>query len=112
VKVTRKQIVTALEMTEDRDPGKLTLSKGLFTFRKGYFYRHGRTAEDVFVNTLQRLSDQGFKVSNVEYGDHWAAFDGGAGVRKTSHWWMTCKIEEKTTDYVVVCGDGYVAIAA
>lgn len=89
--VTREAVLKALDW-QPSDPESLTFSKGFFTFRKGYFYTHGKTADQVFVNTVEKLNAAGFTVTDVEFGDKYAPFRGGENVKRNSHWWMKCKI--------------------
>ena len=61
---------------------------GSIVIRRGYFYRHGQDAEDFRIAVCKRLNDAGFQYSVKDYGDHWAAFKGGASLAKSSHWWV------------------------
>lgn len=92
MKTTRDEVVKALEIASD-DPGTLTLSKGFFTLRRGYYWRPKKTPEETFEATLQKLQAAGFTVADVEYGDHYAAFRGGESVKKNSHYWMKFRCE-------------------
>ena len=61
---------------------------GTILIRKGYFYTHGKDAQDYFLLVGKKLKDAGVPCSVKDYGDHWAAFKGGAALAKQSHWWV------------------------
>ena len=58
--------------------------KGVFTVRRGFFYRHGGTT-DKCVNTVL-LKIPGVKI--VDSGEIWKAFNGGALLKNQSHWYV------------------------
>ena len=63
---------------------------GVFTVRKGYFYRMSRTGE-TFKN---EVSENIPKANIIDYGDHWTSFKGGAPLAKSSHWYVKFTVDE------------------
>ena len=61
---------------------------GTIVVRRGYYYTHGKDAEDFFLAVGAALKKAGIQYSVKDYGDHWAAFKGGASLAKSSHWWV------------------------
>jgi hypothetical protein len=90
--MTRKELANLLNI-DVSDAGKISLSKGVFTLRREYFYRSGKTPQKVFSATLAKLKENGVKISNVEYGDKFASFKSGKGVRSNSHFWVSFEIK-------------------
>ena len=65
---------------------------GVFTIRRGYFYRNGNT-EETFKNFVcKKLDDKNIKYTILDYGDHWAPFRGGASLARSSHFFVKVKI--------------------
>lgn len=65
-------------------PDGLSKSKGVFTFRRGYFYTHGQTA-DGWRDTIQKALPD---AKIVDHGNHWAPFRGGAPLSRQSHFYV------------------------
>ena len=82
------------DMHEIVGGNKVSKHKGIFTARFGYFYRHGQSGESTRDKVVKRLTDAGIKHTVVDYGDHYAAFDGGAPIEKSSHFYVKFTIEE------------------
>ena len=61
---------------------------GTIVIRRGFFYRHGQDAEGFRIAVCKALNRTGLKYSIKDYGEHWAAFKGGASLAKQSHWWV------------------------
>ena len=68
--------------------------KGIFTARFGYFYRNGRTAESTHDTVVKWLNEAGINHTIVDYGDHWAPFQGGDPIEKSSHFYVKFTVEE------------------
>lgn len=66
------------------DKGHVTLYRGVWCVREGFFYRHGRTAEMLADNVREVVP----AMKLVECGEHNAPFCGGAGVKASSHFWV------------------------
>lgn len=64
-----------------------TISKrnGVFTVRMGFFYSHGRTAENLVAAVKSALPTAVI----LDSGEVWKAFRGGASTANQSHWWVT-----------------------
>ena len=102
-KITQVEVAEALGDSSWTDkPGRMSLRNGVFTMRKGYYYRHGANAESVFKSNLEKLN-AAFDVTDVDYGDHYASFKSGEGILKNSYWWMSFKLKRK--DPGIVSGD-------
>lgn len=61
---------------------------GTVVVRRGYFYTHGKDAEDFQLAVGNALQKAGIRYSIKDYGDNWARFRGGASLAKSSHWWV------------------------
>lgn len=62
----------------------VTLSRGVFTLREGFFYTHGRTAGTLVRRVLAAFP----KADVLDSGEVWKAFNGGAPLAKSSHWFV------------------------
>lgn len=66
---------------------------GTIKLRRGYFYKHGMTAEKYKNSVIERLFEAGADSIHVaDFGDHWAPFRGGASVAQNSHFYVNIKI--------------------
>ena len=68
----------------DDETGYVTYSKGVWTVREGYYYRHGKSEQHLADLVLKYFPEA--KIQDM--GDHWAMFNGGASIRRSSHWWV------------------------
>jgi len=80
-----KQVKEALEFTVDQVS---KLKNGHIMVRKGYFYRGGMNADKLKNFVLTKLLENGIVANVIDYGDHWAAFIGGASVARQSHFYV------------------------
>lgn len=62
---TVKQMREILDLGPDLEPGELTKSKGVFTYRRGFFYRHGGSAEKVKASVERDLNKAGHITARV-----------------------------------------------
>jgi len=62
---------------------------GIFTVRKGYFYRHGMSQE-ILAEKIKEIMPN---VEIIDTEDHWASFRGGASVAQGSHFMVKFKVE-------------------
>lgn len=76
---TLKEVKNALGSVAD-SVGKN--KSGNFVARRGFFYRHGKTATD-FTKDVQAVFPEAKIINSWE---HWTAFSGGASTAKSSHW--------------------------
>ncbi len=67
-------------------PDMLSKKDGVFTARRGFFYRHGKTSQELADKIAKK-----FKV--LDHGETFNPFNGGASVKNSSHFW--CKFELK-----------------
>ena len=88
--MTNKEIRAILQDHFGTETGAVSLHKGIWTVREGYFYRHGRSAETL-VKKVQGIFPQ---AHIIDQGDHWANFNGGASLKASSHFWVQFKIGE------------------
>lgn len=72
------------------DSNKISKSRGVFTYRVGFFYRHGGSSQIV----ADRLKAKIPNATIVDHGEKWVAFKGGAPLAKQSHWWVKFTINE------------------
>lgn len=63
-------------------------SGGAWTFRRGFFYTHGYTAERYAADIMQKLQAAGLNPKLLGSGEVWKSFKGGASIRAQSHWWV------------------------
>lgn len=94
MKITKQQVSEVLQLSENCDPQCLSLSSGVFTYRKGYYWTPSVAPIEFFRKNLQKLSEK-FDVTDVIYGDNYHPFRGGEGIKKNSHYWMKFKVKEK-----------------
>ncbi len=88
-KLTREQIAEHIGGDE------VTLYRGVYTVRRGYFYTHGHSADNLASDVL-RAFPMSAKIRDS--GDHWAAFRGGASLRASSHWWVKFTLDPRTAE--------------
>ncbi len=94
-KMTNKNTLEKLKtLLGAHSQDQLTFSNGRFTLRKGYYWRSKQTPEESFAKALAKLTEAGYKVKNVEYGDHYTNFKGGESVKKNSHFWLKFSLEK------------------
>ena len=93
----RKQ-PTAAEVMELIGCDAVSKRAGVFTARQGFFYRHGKTSEDL-VTTVEVMLTAADWVINVEdSGDVDRPFKGGAGVAANSHWYVRFTLTRKESE--------------
>ena len=80
-----RQSVVADQISRKRD--------GSIVFRDGYFYRHGQTPEQFRDRIIASMDKTGLKFTVTDFGDHWAAFNGGASLARSSHFYVEIKID-------------------
>jgi len=69
----------------ERIGGEVTKRAGVFTYRRGFFYRNGVTSQDV-VDMVKAAYPEAVVVDS---GEVWRSFRGAATTAKGSHWWVT-----------------------
>jgi hypothetical protein len=89
--MTTKEVKAALEGVVD------TIGKnkaGNFVARRGYFYRHGQSAE-TFASDVQKALPQAVIVNKW---DKWTAFRGGASTANQSHFGVEFAVNGETKE--------------
>ena len=56
--------------------------------RRGFFYKHGGSAESFAARVEAQLKEHGIEAYVVDKGEQWKAFRGGASLAQSSHWWV------------------------
>lgn len=86
----KKQTVTAT-MLREMFIEEVSKSKGVFIFRRGYFYRSG--TPDKYAEMIKnKLTQQGFQFTILESGDNWKPFKGGGTTAQNSHFYVKVNI--------------------
>ena len=75
----------AIELQEIIGFDHVSKSKGLFTIRKSFFYRHGYNSEKMVAKVKGRLDNAKIKYNIVDHYEHWAPFRGSDSIAKGSH---------------------------
>ena len=93
-KITRA--VVEKKLTVDQ----VTFSRGIFTVREGFFYTHGRTAQ----NLVDQVKAAFPEATILDSGEVWKAFRGGASVTAQSHWFVKFSFTVSLDDYLAPKG--------
>ena len=76
-------------------PDSISKNKdGHIVVRKGFYYKHGKSAEAQTAGIKRALDDAGIKHTIVKDGEHNAPFRGGASVGRQSHFYTHIKLHE------------------
>lgn len=67
---------------------------GSFVARRGYFYRNGMNEIAFKERIVDVLTAAGVNFHIVEYYDHWASFNGGAALARSSHFAVVFTVQE------------------
>ncbi len=85
----RGRAVTMAEVREKIFADSYSQKDGVFTVRKGFYYRFGKTAEDFKGHVLEA-----FPTAKIEdYGEVNKSFRGGASVANQSHWFVKFSVK-------------------
>ncbi len=76
MKLTKKKLIEILGVDDVR-----ILSDGSYRAMNQYFYKHGRSEDDI-VKTIKAKFPE---ARIIKTGDHYASFNGGDSVYKSSH---------------------------
>jgi len=79
-----KDIRQLLRERFGEEPGEVSLHKGEWTVRRGFFYTHGKTTDDLWQDVKTVLPSAKWGDS----GEEWKVFNGGASIKASSHWWV------------------------
>tara|TARA_R110000772_G_scaffold120186_1_gene226379 strand:- start:1143 stop:1391 length:249 start_codon:yes stop_codon:yes gene_type:complete len=78
-------MATANEVKDQIDGiDTLSVRNGVYTARRGFFYRHGKTSQHI----VDKITWPFPTATIIDHGEVWKAFNGGAPVSKQSHWWV------------------------
>ena len=61
---------------------------GTIVIRRGFFYRHGKDAQDFSLSVGAALSKAGIQYRVKDWGEKYTSFRGGASLASQSHWWV------------------------
>lgn len=76
--------ITAQEVREKLQAEHVTKFRGVFTYRRGFYYRLGLSAARCRDALVRKLPG----AIILDYGEHYAPFRGGAGVAENSHFYV------------------------
>lgn len=79
-----KRKLNLTKMKEGLHIDTIAFRKGEITIRRGFFYRHGGSAETIVARVVKRYPRAIIK----DYGEVWKPFRGGASVANQSHWFV------------------------
>jgi len=88
--INTKQVCEALEKGGVY-PDQFFFKAGVYTVREGFYYTHGRSAEDL-ANEIKAAIPSAEIVDCCEI---WKPFIGGAPIERQSHWLVRFKIDQK-----------------
>lgn len=89
-KEQKKKIRTVLKELNPDTIG--TKKNGAILCRWGYYYRHGKTDLAFAEAVKSKLDENDIDYSDIDSGDHWTSFKGGASVANSSHFWVEIKL--------------------
>jgi len=87
-----KNAVWADQISKDKE--------GNYIFRKGYYYRNGMDEDKWAARIAGELAKAGLEAQLVDSYDHWAAFNGGASLKNSSHFAAVFKITDAASEPV------------
>lgn len=82
--MSSKTKITREEVQQQVGCDQVTLCRGVYTVRTGYFYTHGRSTDNLINAVRSAFPDAVI----LDSGDVWKAFRGGAKLAAQSHWWV------------------------
>ena len=74
---------------------QVTKYKGVFTYRRGFFYQLGKNAVIIRDSVEKRLVEAGIRYKVVDFGEKWTAFRGGSALKDSSHWYVKFTVEDE-----------------
>ena len=66
---------------------------GNILVRKGYFYGISADGSKFAESVMRQLTKAGIDAIQVDYGNHYANFDGNASVARSSHYWIELEVQ-------------------
>ena len=73
-------------------PENVSLYKGVYTVRKGFFYRNGFTSDKLAAKVSAAFPS----ATIVEHDEIWKPFKGGASLKNQSHWYVKFALDQVT----------------
>jgi hypothetical protein len=89
IKMTNAKAPKAVEVKDTLSAFQVTLRKGIYTARKGFFYTNGYTAENFVAKVLKHYPE----AQILDSGEIWTPFIGDAPVARQSHWFVKFTLE-------------------
>ena len=86
-RLTAKQV-------QDITGNTVSVRKGSFTVRKGFYYRMGMDQNKLADQVAERMVAAGHTIIIEDTGEKFVAFRGGDTVAQGSHFWVKFKIVE------------------
>ena len=89
-----RKLSTDGDIRSDYSSGDSTghsVSKGIHTFRKSYYYTHGDTSSKYASHVSDALKSHGIEHTVVDHGQEYKPFRGGASAKNSSHFWVKIK---------------------
>lgn len=77
-------MATLKEVKEKVSADSYSVLAGVFTVREGFFYKHGKTTEDLRAKVLTAFPSAAI----IGSGEVFKAFRGGASIANSSHWYV------------------------
>lgn len=98
-KKMKNKIPTAKELSDAVRADSIGKSNGLFVFRRGFFYTNGKDASDYEAQVLRDIANYfpAVVAVPVEAGQVYRPFKGGAGVARSSHWFVKVRLSLRAT---------------
>ena len=82
------------ELDEFIHADKISKYKGIYTFRRGFFYTMGGSSTKFRESIEKQLEAHGVNFETIEDGERWTNFIGGAPIEKQSHWYVKLIIRD------------------
>ncbi len=90
--MNRKEVAERLGINEKTEPGRISLRHGVFTYRRGFFYRIGCTPEKLAADVAAKIPTAVI----IDKGTVIKPFRGSAPLVKSSHWFVKFTVPAKS----------------
>jgi hypothetical protein len=87
--------MTVLQTLKQNVAGADSIGKrqdGRFVLRRGFYFRHGFDADIFKSEMMHQIKQAGLSAHCVDHGEVIKAFNGGASVANSSHWYVVVEI--------------------
>jgi len=88
-------MTTILQTLKQNVAGADSIGKrkdGRYVLRRGFFYRHGFNADIFKKEMMHQIANAGLQAHCVDHGEVLKAFNGGASLANSSHWYVVVEI--------------------